>query len=707
MTELRRRLPAPCPAALAGIFAVLLTAGCNPHPAGEVTPPPAASTRAAPAPAPAAAPAQSRPAGATLAVAGTLFNGSDPDQISAYLQTVKEIKPIRFDVEWSPQTVAVSKDEAMRALLGVSRDGSTFRFARAEPVVAKIKPGSILWIYDLAVSHVDRINTVGDVVVVRTSPASLTQAFTRADIEFDAVPNLANLYVAFRPHRTPAAAPTASATIPHAAWWLPARRYAGPDTKDASPADGAVAPEVPRLIPAAWRRDADPPSSSATDDQPPEGSAPSNEGDANGDYGVTQPEGNAMEGELMGFEYSLAYTTSPDRVSLQLEARKKEDDAADKSEESVEDKEKEAQKAESEVNKQLKELTDLKGKRLTAEVTLNDLQSEYNREMTKLNSSIADPGDRARAQQAATQQYQYRRNNLEEQILALDKARDAVSKIKQHDEERLKKLAEGGKKLEKLFDIISDNLDVRFRVKADVDSFAVAGALKVTDGNMDSAAMQFKNLKGHAHLDFVGRMGQPGNGAVKVPVVGLPFVFNIPFPIAGFPLVIQLGADFSANVFLAGRHATQQFSGDYEFSGSEGIKSTRSGTSDTTAMSSDAPDIDKTEAMSPGVSGLVLAIQAPRVGVGIGVFGASSVAYVDVVSVITMLNAAAANGAVMFSPLCQRTTYSAVGSVGIDTHIMPVPIPFVDKLNKKLSTRKQVFEHHREVLNPSVNGCEV
>jgi hypothetical protein len=659
-----------------------VAAGCGRQPNSQ--------TEAAPS-APAAP-----PPGATLAIAGTLFNGNDPEQIRAYLRTVQEIKPIKFDVQWSPATVAVSKDEAMRALLGVSRDGSIFRFARAEPVVARIKPGSVLWIYDLALSHVDRVDANGDVVVVHTSPASLTETFTRADIEFDAKPNLQNLYVAFRPHNKPAAAPTASIAAPHPARFAPASWGA------------AGQAGTPRLMPAVWYGNAEPALLRVADTPPPENSAPTDEDDPDGDYGETRPAGDALKGELMGFEYSMGYTTAPDHLTLQLQARKKEEgDNAGTSEEKVEDKEKEIGDTEKELHKQLEELADLKGKQLTAQTALNDTESEYNREMTKLNSSIADPADRARAQKAATQQYQQQRNKLQDELVAIDKARDAVYKIKQDDEERLKKLAEAGAKLKELWSIISDNLDVRFRVKADVDSFAVAGALKVVDGNMQSAAMQFRNLKGHIHLDFVGRMGQPGNGAVKVPVVGLPYVFNIPFPAAGLPLVIQLGGDFSVNVFLAGKHATQQFSGDYEFSGSEGIKATHSGTSDETAMSGDVPEVGKSEAMSPGVSGLVLAIQAPRVGVGIGVFGASSVAYVDVVSVITMTNAAAANGAALLSPLCQRSNYSAVGSVGIDTHIMPVPIPFADKLNNKLSTRKQVFEHHREVLNPPVKACEV
>jgi hypothetical protein len=615
--------------------------------------------------------ADSRPPGATVAIAGTLFNGSDPDQIRTYLQTVKEITPVKFDVQWSPDTVAVSKEEAIRSLLGVSRDGSTFRFARAEPVVARIKPGSILWIYDIAVSHVDRIETAGDIVVVHTSPASLTQAFTRADIEFDAAPNLPDLYVGFRPHRNP----PASAAIPHGS----------------------------RLIPALWRGGPGAELVRVTDEPAPPDSAPGESGDdADGDYGETRPLGDAVTGELKGFEYSLAYTTSPDAVSLMLEARKKEDDdAADKSEESLEESEKEAAEAQGDLQKQLHELTDLQGKRLTDEASLNDLESQYERQMTQQKGN-------AGAQQALTRQYQQSRGELQDQIAALDKVRDSVSKIKAQDEERLKSLAEAGKKLKSLFSIVSNNLDVRFRIRADVDSFSVAGALKVVNGSMDSAAAQFKNLKGRIHLDYIARMGEAGNGVVKVPVVGLPYVFNIPFPVAGFPLVIQLGTDFSATVFLAGHYATQKFSGTYNFSGSEGFTATRSGAQDQVNMSGDEPQISTAEAQSPGVSGLVLAIQAPRVGVGVGVFGASSVAYVDVVNVLTMTNAASVSTGLMLTPPCRRTTYSAVGSVGIDTHLMPLPIPFVeDAVTKKLTTRKQVFEQHRELLNPPVKGCEV
>ncbi len=451
---------------------------------------------------------------------------------------------------------------------------------------------------------------------------------------------------------------------------------------------------------AVWRADTTPFLLKVSDD-----AAPNSEDDSDGDYGETRSPGDAHTGELLGFEYSMSYVTQPDGVTLYLTARKKDDGdpEPEQMEEKMQDTEKEATQAEKELHENLKKLSELDSSLHTDQASLADMDLQYQKQLSFLQGK----GDTSAAQ-TLTQQHQIEHDKLQDQINSLDKTRNAVNAIKQQDEERLAKLKKVGSKLVDLFGVISDNLDVRFKVRADVDNFQVAGALKIVNGDLDSARAQFKNMKGKIHIDYVGRWGKPGNGAVKVPVVHLPFVFNIPFPIGGFPLVIQLGTDFSANVFLAGNHAAQQFSGDYAYSGSTGFTATKAGATDSTNMSGEKPAVGTTVANSPGVSGLVLAIQAPRVGLGIGVFGASSVAYSDVVNVVTMTNAAAVSTGIMLTPPCKRTEYTAYGHVGIDTQVMPLPIPFVaDVISKKLSTQKEVFKHTHEVLDPPVKGCEV
>jgi hypothetical protein len=189
--------------------------------------------------------------------------------------------------------------------------------------------------------------------------------------------------------------------------------------------------------------------------------------------------------------------------------------------------------------------------------------------------------------------------------------------------------------------------------------------------------------------------------------MNLPIAFNIPFPIGGLPFVIQLGSDFLVNVFLAGNNATQSFHGAFVFSGSGGIHTANSATSADSTMTGEEPEVKQQQAMSPGVSGLVLGVQVPRLGFGFGVAGMSSVAYMDVVTVLTMTNSAAVS--VGFAPPCKRVSLTSTGHVGISTKIVPWPIPYVaDKINDALSTKpKEIFKKDKVVLDPPIKACEI
>lgn len=638
-----------------------------------------------------------KPPGATLAVAGTLFTGEDPDQIRAYLQTVKEIRPVKFTVQWNADTVAVSKDEAMHSLLSVSRDGSTYSFNSREPVVAKLKAGSILWIYDIALKRVDRVDTRNGITLVRTSPVSVTQAFTNADIEFEAEPSLSDYFMGYRPTPSPTSSRGAQA----------ARSSARPRSLTAITSGGRV------LQPAVWRVDSGPrPTFLRVADEPPPGGHgpdtpdknPADNPEGQGDEPI--PAENAYSGKRMGFEYSVGYLPRPGGITFVLEARKEneddgENDPLGKEQGEIYEKYAEADKEEHEAQAKLIEI---KNELANDQQDLAKLDDDYAKQLAQVKGDTA-------AQQKLTQQYDAQKAHEQDQILATTKARDAAAKIKEDDAEKMEKLKKAAAvagKLKELFEIVSDNVDVRFKVRADLDNFSAAGAIQVTDGTLESASAQFKNVSGRLQLAYIGRMGKPGNGVAKIPVGNLPLLFNIPFPIGGLPFVIQLGGDFNITAFLAGNHATQHFEGTYTFTGAGGFQATRSASDATSSMGGTEPEVRTYDAMSPGVSALVLGIQAPRLGIGLGAFGASSVAYIDIVHVVTMTNAAAVSTGIMLTPPCKRTTYTAYGHVGVDTKLIPLPIPFIaDKVNNALTTRKEVYKRGKEVLDPPVKACEV
>jgi hypothetical protein len=690
----------------------LLIAGCGRN-ANQEAAPPGASTAGGTA-------ASARPPGATLAVAGSLFTG-DSDQIRGYLQTVKEIKPAKFDVQWSPDTVAVSKDEAMRSLVSINRDGSTYRFDSREAVVQRLKVGSILWIYDIAVRRVDRIDNTGDITVVQTSPVSLTEAFTRADIAFDAAPSLPDYYMGFRPHRPktpPAASALPAQTGFHSVSWRegPALAHSRTHRRSAVSARSSG----PVLL-----RVADNPA------------APAPDGDtAQDDYGEVRPTASGYNGTLKGYQYSIGYTTRSDGITLILQARKADDEGGDdnggaETGGEIEEKFREQEEKREEAQQKL---ADTKVELTHEQADLDSLDAQYEKDMAKLkadqstrqqnktnpNPTPGTPGPKTDSngtpytpeaeQQMLTQQYQQQRSVELKKMAVAQQIRDAAAKEKAEAEAKEKELAVLGNAAKQLFEIASDVLDVRFRIRVDMDNFALGGTINVADGSVQSASAQFRNLRGKVALSFIGRMGKPGNGATKVPVMDVPIMFNIPFPMGGFPFVIQLSSDFNINVFLAGNHAAQKFEGTYQFTGDGGFKSTKSGSDATSTMDGTKPAVGQYAAMSPGVSGAVLGIQAPRIGFGMGVMGASSVAYLDVVHVVTITNSAAV-AAGLLAPPCKRITYTAYGHVGVDTKLMPLPIPFVgdviDTINKKGTTRKEVFKRGDEALDPPVKACEV
>ena len=266
----------------------------------------------------------------------------------------------------------------------------------------------------------------------------------------------------------------------------------------------------------------------------------------------------------------------------------------------------------------------------------------------------------------------------------------------------------GGKGFKHLFDTASDKVDIRFKVQAELSGFSAAGAYQIVSGNTAAAKLQFKNLKGHVTAAFVGRLGEPGNKGLKIPIMHLPISFNVPLPVEGIPFVVQLGGDFLLSVFLAGNHATLSVNGAYDFSGQSGLTYTSAGLTDNSSFSGAQPAVTNYQGASLGVSAVMLAAQLPRIGFGLSVTGAAStIAFFDVVHVLTMTQAADA-GAMMLTPRCKRISYNAVGHVGVETQILLLPIPAVQQwATDKLSGKREVFNQSKEVLDPPVKGCEV
>jgi hypothetical protein len=270
--------------------------------------------------------------------------------------------------------------------------------------------------------------------------------------------------------------------------------------------------------------------------------------------------------------------------------------------------------------------------------------------------------------------------------------------------------------VEELFGIGSALWDLRLKASGDLtgmsagDTLSVSNQMQIHGAALGLLKTEFRNVQGRVKLQFVARRGPDSEQWIEKLKIDIPIRFNIPVIVAGLPMVFQIGFDVIAQPALTTRNDT--FSAEYEipFSGSgnvllEGTKFTVGGT-----LATD-PHPLRNLASSIGVSAVLVAIQAPRVGLGVGVFGASSVVYIDVVNSATITSA----GSLGLAPCRQYTLDSSVNA-GVDTQIafdLPGLANFLNgPLNEKLkeagraaSLREQIFKKHWGLIEPDVPIC--
>lgn len=227
-------------------------------------------------------------AGAGPGTAGRLAAGiapvlvADSAGLRRYLETVDTVQGATFDVTWSPNAVRLSRDQTVKSLRRVSRDGATFTFAAGDPVIAALKPGQILLVWGIALRKVTGVEPRGGTTVVRTSIAALPEA----------IPN------------------------GHIAW----------HTKRTSFAQGIVSPSVLPPDTISKRASLDPDGAglfrlaSYRQGEGQNGQDEPKQGEGGGGEEAELP--HHAGGEFGGYEFEVGYAAEGERLAFQLEARK-------------------------------------------------------------------------------------------------------------------------------------------------------------------------------------------------------------------------------------------------------------------------------------------------------------------------------------------------------------------------------------------------
>ena len=245
-----------------------------------------------------------------------------------------------------------------------------------------------------------------------------------------------------------------------------------------------------------------------------------------------------------------------------------------------------------------------------------------------------------------------------------------------------------------LFGLASEVFDLRLRVRGHLDEFDTDGAMSIADAALGNFHVNVNNLKGEADLDWIARLGEQGVFSENIKVE-VPFNYDIPLIIGGIPFVIEIGVNFLAAPGLTSHHASAAGSYHITFDGSAGISATGTDVKTESSLTGSNETTSK-QVTSLGVSAVLVAVQLPRVGFGLGLFNTSAVAYVDHVIATSVVTA----GGTSLIP-CRRYQLNSSFGAGVGVQLLGIKIP-------GLGSKKTLgVPYDKVVTEPEGMNCNV
>jgi hypothetical protein len=219
-----------------------------------------------------------------------------------------------------------------------------------------------------------------------------------------------------------------------------------------------------------------------------------------------------------------------------------------------------------------------------------------------------------------------------------------------------------------LFGLAAEVFDLRLRVRGHLDEFDTDGSMTIADALLGNFHVNVNNLKGEADLDWIARLGEKGVFSENIKVE-VPFNYDIPLIIGGLPFVIEVGVNFLAAPGLTSHFASAAGSYHLTFEGGAGITATGTDVKTESSLTGTSETGDK-QVTSLGVSAVLVAVQLPRIGFGLGLINTSAVAYVDHVIATSVVTA----GGTSLIP-CRRYQINSSFGAGVGVQLLGIKIP--------------------------------
>jgi hypothetical protein len=538
---------------------------------------PAASSAAPAASGSSSAVGLETPPPGTLFPTGVMLSG-DRASLQHYLRYVDTVIGAKVRLKYAPGAVVLDRDAAIRALHSASWDGVTWRFDASEPSVQKLKPGSVLLVWGLAIRKVTRVERAGDELVVTSDEAQLTDLVTSADIAWNAPAHMRQGAMAMRVPK-----PVDSVTFRSAS-------FGGP------------------RAPASYFRFASFADDSASPDTSPPAQYQKSFKIEIAKYAVAIAYGAPSEDQL-NFYAQFAYgeeAEEPVGFPAQLgEVTKK----AGKFVDWAKDKQEEREKESKEAKKQAKAARDG-------------------------GQTMSGPGPGLRQAHAPTSEEQHKQKAEEEEEAEYEKKYGKQSRNSTSGMPKLPQMpkvpASFGEGLGSAWKELAGRSAIKVTGVGTVTGLRSQGDIEIEGGKVKHA--MFSNPEFHLQGDIMwsARIDIAvfaGHTHVEVPVT-----FRVPLIIGGLPFFLELAINAQIQPAITSKMATAKGQRHIDFTKSAQLTissgDVSAGSEEPTIEAQKGPE-EKITGL--GVSGLMIALQVPRVGFGFGFYGTNAMGYFDVV----------------------------------------------------------------------------
>jgi hypothetical protein len=509
----------------------------------------------------------------TLFPTGVMLRG-DKASLQYYLRNVDTVSDAKVDITYAPRTVLIGRNAAIRSLHSTSWDGVTWRFDAEEPAVRRIEPGSVVLVWGLAIRRVTQVEQVGDEIVLTTEEAQLTDAVSDAQISWNAPAHLLQGAMAMRvPKPEDSVKFIAASFEPRPSPF----RFAAFEAQD------SAAPDPPALYSESFKLKV---GSYAVAMAFGAAAEDALNVYAQFAYGEDAEEPAGLPGEFdAAFKYGGKFA---DWVKKQQEARDKEAEA---------------------------------GKKKAKEI----------RDETKMTSG---PGPGLRQPIPKTSEEQQRQKEEEDAEAEYEKKYGKPSRSSTEGKPKLPDmpkvptsftgaLGSGWKEL-------AARTAIKVTAAGTVSGFRSKGDISIKGGTLEHATLENPEFHLVGDVYWAIRIDLAvfaGRTHVEVPVT-----FRVPVIVGGLPMFLEIAVNAQIQPALTSKQATAKGQRHIDFRKGAALTVTTSGVSgEAGEATADAQKGPEEKITGLGVSGLMIALQVPRVGLGFGIIGSNLLAYFDVV----------------------------------------------------------------------------